>query len=165
MRFWDTSAVVPLLVKESGTSTATSVLEEDYEIVVWWGTRIECVSALARYARDHGVSSAELSRAHDRLAGLAKLWWEVSPSELLRSTAERIVRTHPLRAADALQLAAALVASDGQPSGLAFASFDTRQRDAARREGFPVLPDQMAGPRLVKEPHRRRKGKEYRVET
>jgi predicted nucleic acid-binding protein len=157
--------VVPLLAKEPGSSVATSLLEEDYEILVWWGTRIECVSALARYAREHGMSSAELTRAHDRLAGLAKRWWEVPPSEVLRSTAERVVRTHPLRAADALQVAAALVASDGQPSALPFASLDPRQRDAARREGFPVLPDQIPAPRLVKEPPRRRKRKGYRVET
>lgn len=157
MRFWDTSAVVPLLAKEIGTSTATSIVEEDHEIVVWWGTRIECVSALARYAREYGTSSAELARAHDRLAGLARRWWEVSPTEVLRNTAERILRTHPLRAADALQLAAAVVVSDGQPTSLPFVSFDLRQRDAARREGFPVLPDQMPGPRLVKEPRRRRK--------
>lgn len=165
MRFWDTSAVVPLLAKEAGTSMATSILEEDHEIVVWWGTRVECVSALARYARDQGMGSAELTRAHERLAGLANRWWEISPSELLRSTAERIVRTHPLRAADALQVAAALVASDGQPASLPFASFDVRQRDAARREGFPVLPEQMPGPRLVKEPRRRGKRKGYRVES
>jgi hypothetical protein len=151
--------VVPLLAKEAATATATSILEEDQEIVVWWGTRIECVSALARYARDHGVRSAELARAHDRLAGLGKHWWEVSPTEVLRNTAERIVRTHPLGATDALQLAAAVVVSDGQPTSLPFVSFDLRQRDAALREGFPVLPDQMPGPRLVKEPRRRRSNK------
>ncbi|HEX5436552.1 MAG TPA: type II toxin-antitoxin system VapC family toxin [Gemmatimonadaceae bacterium] len=151
MKFWDTSAVVPLLVNEAGTAAASHVLEDDPEIIVWWGTRVECVSALARYAREQGMSAAHLVPAHGRLAGLADRWSEILASELLRSTAERIVRTHPLRGADAMQLAAALIASGGEPGGLAFVSFDVRQRDAARREGFPVLPDDMPGPRLVPE--------------
>lgn len=156
MRFWDTSAVVPLLAAEASTAVASHAFEDDPEIVVWWGARVECVSALARYARDHGMGAAHLGRAHERLAALADHWSEITPSELLRNTAERIVRTHPLRAADALQLAAALVASDGQPGGLPFTSLDVRQRDAARREGFPVLPDITPGPRLVRERGRAR---------
>ena len=156
MRFWDTSALVPLLVVEAGTAVAGSVLEDDPEMIVWWGTRVECVSALARHAREPGMSSADLARVHERLAGLADRWSEIIATETLRNLAERIVRTHPLRAADALQLAAALVASDGQPHSIPFVSLDERQRDAARREGFSVLPDAIPGPRLVRERGRRR---------
>jgi predicted nucleic acid-binding protein len=162
VRFWDTSAIVPLLTREAGTSRATKAIEDDPEMIVWWGTRIECVSALARYAREHGMEVADLARASERLAVLADRWSEILPGEALRSTAERILRTHPLRAADAMQLAAALVASDDQPGTLPFISLDARQRDAARREGFPVFPETMPGPRLVRERVRQRGGRTTR---
>lgn len=158
MRFWDTSAIVPLLVREDGTSTASHAIAQDPDIVVWWCTRVECVSALSRYAREHRMSAADLARAYARLSGLADRWTEVLATDAVRAVAERIVRTHPLRAADALQLGAAVVASDGAPGALPFTSLDARQRDAAQREGFPIVPDALPGPgpRLVREPGRRR---------
>jgi len=57
----------------------------------------------------------------------------------VRSEAERVVETHPLRAADALQLGAALVAADGEPETLELVTLDRRLAEAAVREGFPVL--------------------------
>lgn len=48
------------------------------------------------------------------------------------------MRLHPLRAADALQLAAALVLSDFEPRTLPFVTLDDRLASAARREGFEV---------------------------
>jgi hypothetical protein len=80
----------------------------------------------------------------------------VCASEALRTLAERSVRTHPLRAAGAMQLGAALVASDGAAGALRFVSLDMRQREAAQREGFPVLPDTAPKPRPVRERRRRR---------
>ena len=65
---------------------------------------------------------------------------KVLPGERLREVAERMLRVHPLRAADALQLAAALVWSRDRPDGRVFVSCDERLRDAAGREGFTVLP-------------------------
>jgi hypothetical protein len=61
------------------------------------------------------------------------------PSESVRRTAERLLRTHPLRAADSLQLAAALIASDHDPRSLELVCMDERLKSAARREGFTVL--------------------------
>ena len=51
MRFWDTSAIVPLLVAEEMTSAALGALREDAQMYVWWGTGVECVSAIARLER------------------------------------------------------------------------------------------------------------------
>ncbi|HET7566244.1 MAG TPA: type II toxin-antitoxin system VapC family toxin [Gemmatimonadaceae bacterium] len=163
MKFWDTSAVVPLLVAEAGTRAMGQLLRDDPEMIVWWGTRVECASALARYDREQGFGAAHLVRAGARLAALATRWSEIVPTESLRSTAERLVRTHPLRAADALQLAAAWAASDGQPDQLAFVSLDVRQREAARREGFGVLPEAMPSPGMVRErPARRARSRSAR---
>lgn len=157
MKFWDTSAVVPVLVVEAGTRVVRSLLKDDPGIVVWWGTRVECVSALARQVRERGMRTADLTAAQKRLAGLTDRWSEIIPNEALRSSAERIVRIHPLPAADAVQLAAALIASDGQPATLPFVSLDVRLREAARREGFVVLPEVMPTPGAVPERARRRR--------
>lgn len=67
-------------------------------------------------------------------------WTEVEPSEAVREQAARVLRLHPLRAADSLQLAAAMVWCQGDPSHGEFVCLDHRLRDAARREGFVILP-------------------------
>lgn len=116
-------------------------------MVTWWGTRIECMSAIARYVREQRLSATEVATGRRRLMGLAEEWMEMQPDEALRASAERIVGVHSLRAADALQLAAALLACDGTPADVAFVCLDTRLREAALREGFWVVPD--AAPRAT----------------
>ena len=135
MRFWDTSAIVPLLVAEAATPGVREALRDDPEMVVWWGTGTECVSVLARAERA-GLQPAE---AFWRLDELAEAWHEVAASDMVRRTAARLLRVHPLRAADALQLAAATVAAEGDPRTLPFVTFDERLADAATREGFRML--------------------------
>jgi hypothetical protein len=48
VRFWDSSALVPLILREPRTDWAKRLLDEDGELVVWWGSAIECASAIAR---------------------------------------------------------------------------------------------------------------------
>ena len=62
----------------------------------------------------------------------------IRPSERVRQRALRLLRVHPLRAADALQLAAALVAASEEPADLELVSSDARLSAAARQEGFVV---------------------------
>ncbi len=138
MRFWDSSAVVPLLFGERTSDEMLKLLEEDRDQRVWWATEVECESALARTER--AGASSEISRASELLEDLGAKWSEIGPTGLLRETARRLVRVHPLRASDALQLAAALVLADGLPSSVEVVSLDDRLRDAALREGFVVLP-------------------------
>jgi predicted nucleic acid-binding protein len=114
-------------------------LREDEAIAVWWATQIECAAALARRERDGELDVELMSQALGRLDGLAANWHEIEPSAEVRRIARRLVRVHPLRAADALQLAAAVVASYEHPSSLPFVTLDRKLADAARREGFPVL--------------------------
>ena len=45
----------------------------------------------------------------------------------------------PLRAADALQLAAAFAAAERRPASLEIVTLDDRLANAARKEGFAVL--------------------------
>jgi len=141
VRFWDTSAVVPLCVFEPATPQARQIAEADPSLVVWWATRTECVSAVARRRRDGHLSAPAERRARRVLAVLAAAWSEVLPSEPLRLRSERLLAVHSLRAADAFQLAAALLWSRGDTARHALVSFDDRLREAARREGFEVVPE------------------------
>lgn len=138
MKFWDSSAILPLLVSESSTPTIQAILREDPELLVWWATEIECVSAIARLERDGDLSREQVGDALERLGEAVAGWAEVQPVEAVRRTARRLLRVHRLRAADALQLAAASVSSEGDPSTLELVTLDDRLRDAASREGFVV---------------------------
>ncbi len=107
---------------------------------MWWATRIECLSAFERRRRE-GVLFAEAAlNAKAVLASLASGWSEVLPSELIRRRAERLLATHALRAADALQLAAALIWAEEAPEALELISFDQNLREGGSKEGFIVLP-------------------------
>ncbi len=140
MKFWDASALVPLVLNEDGTGLVRAVRASDREFVVWWGTRVECFSALTRRLREGTLPERHFSGARERLRVIFARADEVSPSEDLRARAERLLRAYSLRAADALQLSAAVGWADSRPAGLEFVCFDQRLRDAAEREGFSVLP-------------------------
>jgi uncharacterized protein len=114
-------------------------LERDPVMLVWWGTPVECVSAIARRERDGALSLADATAAIGSLRALALAWHEILPSEAVRSTAQRILRVHPLRAADSLQLAAAVVGAERDPASLPLVSLDERLSEAATREGFPIV--------------------------
>ena len=116
------------------------LLEQDAGLVTWWGTPVECCSALMRLVREGTLPRHALSAAENRLQLLRQCWDEVLPGEVCRRVAERLLRVHPLRAADALQLAAALLASDHEPQRMEVVCLDERLSEAARIEGFTVLP-------------------------
>lgn len=139
MRFWDSSAIVPLLIQEANSAGLISLLARDEEMVVWWATRVECCSAVTRGIRSGRISASDAERAFPRLEPLQSLWNEMSPADEIRRQAKRLLRVHPLRAADALQLAAAIVWA-GRYEGREFVSLDARLNDAARLEGFAVVP-------------------------
>lgn len=139
MRYWDSSAIVPLLVDEALTDRILSLYKRDRTTVTWWGTRVECASALARVERSGDLEPADASEAFDRLEALADTWHEIEPGDAVRETAQRFLRVHDLRAADALQLAAAFWASEVHPPTLEVVTLDDRLALAAEREGFEVI--------------------------
>jgi predicted nucleic acid-binding protein len=136
MKFWDTSAIMPLLDHEPTREGLLAVLEDDPQIVAWWGTSIEIAAALARREREKLISAADFEAAMVATHLLADGWHEILPSDAVRRTAARILRAHPLRAADSLQLAAAPIAADHDPTTLELVCLDARLAIAARREGF-----------------------------
>ena len=140
MRFWDSSALVPLFVAQKATPTLVSLLAADANLVAWWGTSVECVSALARLEREGGLDAVGLRDAVRRLQEAGANWSEITPTASVRTLATGLLLRHPLRAADALQLAAALEASGRRNGGVALVCLDDRLRVAAIREGLDVLP-------------------------
>jgi len=140
VKFWDASAIVPLLLAQPATESVQPLLRVDGDMVVWWGTIIECASAIARLERDTTIAPPAARTALHALELLRSSWSEVAASEAVRGEAVRLLRVHPLRAADALQLAAALVWSAGKPTGLEVVTLDIRLAAALSREGFAVLP-------------------------
>jgi predicted nucleic acid-binding protein len=108
-------------------------------MIAWWGTPVECTSAIARREREGGMSPNEATDALERLRALAVSWQEVEPLARVRNVAQRLLRVHALRVADSLQLAAAIIGSENEPSSLPFVCLDDRLNVAAQREGFSVL--------------------------
>ncbi len=140
LRFWDANAVVPLTVNEDRSTDMRDLLTSDPDQVVWWGTRTECISALSRKEREGILTPLGEARARVPLFYLSQGWNEVLPSDRLRALAELFLGRHPLKAADALQLAAAFTWCGGRTQDREFVSLDRTLRSAAESEGFTVLP-------------------------
>lgn len=139
MIFWDSSALVSLFIDEPSSAARLQQFQEDPVTAVWWGTTIECESGMQRRLREGSLSPAGAGQARRVMAKLSSDWLEVPPSPELRQLALRLLRTHTLRAADALQLAAALTIVTGGLAELRFASADQRLNAAAEIENLTVL--------------------------
>jgi uncharacterized protein len=144
VRFWDTSAIMSLIAREPLSGDVLKLLREDGGIVVWWTTRVECVSAISRRAREGLLGPEGETLARVLLGDLSGGWTEVQPSARLRALAEQVLAAHPLRAADALQLASARIWCGDEPRGRPFVCLDERLRTAASRAGFAVFPAAIA---------------------
>jgi len=139
VRFWDASALVPLFVVERETARVARWADEDPDVIVWTLTRVELLSALARRRRAAAGAVRRVAEARRDVLSAWERWSEVTALEAVRQHAERLVEVHPLRAADALQIGAALVASARTPRPLKFVTLDERQATAAEVEGLEVL--------------------------
>lgn len=137
--FWDTSALVPLCCFQPQSAQARQIARTYSRQVVWWGTVIEAVSSLNRLAREGTLNAKESGQAFARLNYLRGRWNEVQPTEEVRDRAERLLRIHKLRAADSLQLAAALVWCGDRAPGRVLIGADGNLSEAARAEGFTVI--------------------------
>jgi predicted nucleic acid-binding protein len=136
--FWDSSALIPLILPEIRSAALTRAFNEDRHPVIWWVAPVECHSALARVVREKRVSRDDARRAVERLRTVRSRAHEIAPSDDIRARAIHLLGVHGLRAADALQLAAALAWCEGQPGGETLACTDRRLQEAARHEGFDL---------------------------
>ena len=139
MRYWDASAIVPLAIAEPSSQAVRGWLREDPSVITWAWTRVEIVSAVERRARQDKLSRQERRVCLARFDELALAWSEVVDLHSVRRRALPLLARHPLRAADAAQLGAALVASEDDPDRLVFVCLDEQLALAAEREGLRVL--------------------------
>ena len=136
--FWDTSALVPLCVQQQPSAAVRALLEQ-HEIAVWWATSVEMRSAFERLLRMGQLTQPEHVSAGIRLEKLRRGWRELQPTEALRAQAEAFLMSYPLKAADALQLAAAWTWCSGDVQRCTFISGDAQLLDAARQVGFQAV--------------------------
>lgn len=140
MRYWDASALVPLVIREPATDEVRDWLRQDPVVVTWAWTRVELASAVERRARLGELDRCQRRACLDRFADLARRWDEVADLHSVRARALGLLARHPLRAADAAQLGAALLVCEGDARALPFVCLDEQLASAADREGFRVLP-------------------------
>jgi len=138
LKYWDSSALAPLLLEEPHTEPMRQRLEGD-SVVTWVWTRVELVGAIERSLRDGRLSRLDRRNCLDRLAELVMGWNEVDDVSAVRARAVALLGRHSLRAADAAHLGAALWIAGDDPSTLQFVCLDRRLADAAEREGLRVL--------------------------
>lgn len=116
------------------------VLAQDSDIAIWWASRLEALSALVRLKREATLSEKQFSLARESLDERISECFIVDPSPPVLLRAERLLLAHRLRAADALQLAAALALFKERTAGNSFVCADAQLRVAAENEGFLVIP-------------------------
>ena len=139
MRFWDASAILPLIVKEPGSELALTWLREDRDLVVWGLTRLELASAIERRAREGLLRGPERSAALRRAQRIADDAHEIVDLAAVRARGVAVLARHALRAVDAAQLGAALLVADPDPASLTAVVLDRKLASAAEREGLRVL--------------------------
>jgi predicted nucleic acid-binding protein len=135
--FWDTSALVALLVPGQGTRLLYQTFRETAP-VIWWGTPVEARSAIERLSRSGALTAAAYRTASGQLDRFLATSLEVAPTDEVRDLAMVQLANYPLRAADALQLAAALHWCRARPKDRLFVSNDRALSTVARHAGFDV---------------------------
>ncbi len=138
LAFWDTSAIIPLCCQQLQSAKARQLLRKNPAMVVWWGTAVEAASAFNRLLRQGYFTAGNFKQAENALNHLVTYWHEVQPLDEIRSEANRLLKTHPLRAADALQLAAAMIWCRKHPKQHLFISANVSLLNAAHSEGFSI---------------------------
>jgi predicted nucleic acid-binding protein len=136
--FWDASALVPLCIRGATSRQAEAHIRR-FTPVVWWGSLVEVHSALCRLHRGGEITELEKQGAAGRLKMLSRAWKEILPEDQVRESATRLLDTHPLKAADSLQLAASLTWCEQRPAKRTFISGDHKLCEAAEAAGFLVL--------------------------
>lgn len=138
MNFWDSSAVLPLIVHQKSSPEIWGHRQSCTTIHVWTLTPIEVYSALSRLQRLGEISSSIAEQASIDLPDIFRTFEMIRDVDAVKARAVRVLRVHPLKAADALQLAAALAACGDHPPFHSFVTLDRNLAEAASKEGFKI---------------------------
>jgi len=138
----DTSVLVKRHVAETGRAWVRSITHPASGNTIFTAQigLVELYSALNRRVRERSISALRYSR----LISIINHTWSlqylmVALTTPVLDTAKQLLERRPLRAYDAVQLAAAIHAlrtSPAQSSSITFLSADTRLLAAAQAEGF-----------------------------
>jgi len=139
MNFWDSSAILPLLVRETSSEATRVYLDSQPEMTIWWATPVECLSALARKEREGKLDLSQMIAAQKNLSLIIENSVCIHATDRVRGHAQKLLRRYPLRAADSLQLAAASVLAGEETKNYGFICNDTRLTLAASKEGFEIV--------------------------
>jgi uncharacterized protein len=138
--YFDSSALVKLLVEETGSDLAAELWDGSDAAVASRLAYPEVRAALAAAARNHALSSHDLDAAEQ---AWDSYWAATRPVELTAAVeqhAGQLARSHALRGADAVHLASALAISDPD---LVVAVWDRRLHTGAQAAGLRVAPAQL----------------------
>lgn len=138
MNFWDSSAILPLLVDEKASGATRQYAESQPEVALWWATPVECMSALARKEREGRLELSQMITAEKNLDLIVRNSVTIAATDRVRLLARKLLRRYPLRAADSLQLAAACVLAGDATGDYGFVCNDERLTIAASKEGFAI---------------------------
>lgn len=138
MRYWDTSALLPLLLKQRCSENIREIIKEDKAISTSWISKVELSSAICRLEREGHISEIELDSLLRRVDMLIQSCCIVHPSEKLSDRAMRALRSHSIKSLDAIQLASALIVSKDVTNNFEFITLDKQLGNIARKEGFIV---------------------------
>ena len=138
MRFWDTSALIPLMIQEPRSEEIRSIARQDAQILTSAFTVVEVASALWRRRHNGELSISEHEAADRNFAALSTAWVEVPVTQDVIDASASVLTRHRLRAGDALQLGSARIAAG--EAALTFVTLDENLAQAAQSEGFPALP-------------------------
>ncbi len=141
MRFWDSSALVALFIEQENSKKVISLIDSEIQSVVWWISESECISAFARLEREGKINDKQFNMLIASMNDLLLSYAQVMPVLAVKQQVRRVLRTHPLRCADAYQLSAAILTSNNNPQTVEFVCLDDRLRTAASKEGFKILPE------------------------
>lgn len=115
MQYWDASALVSLCIDEDDSATLRRLVKAG--LVTRSLSAVEIASAIERRRRDGSLTQAEHAAARTGLRDLAAAWTEIAALGPVHDRALRLVATHALRAADAMQLARPWWPSRTVPAG------------------------------------------------
>lgn len=141
IRYFETSALVKLLVVEPDSDLVHGLFRESSARAVHEIAYVEMHSALSRKARTDAVDPAVVSDIRDRIDSLWGLLDRVRVAWRLLQEAARLTADHPLPAYDSLHLASVLrLSANTGEEPFEFVCFDTTLRRAAETEGIRLSP-------------------------
>lgn len=137
--YLDTSALVKKYVDEPFSDLVIDHCRMAEEIAT---SSVAYAETLATFYRKQRESAMTVSSLWQILDALRKDWSRfirVEVNDGLNGLIEQVIERHPLRGFDAVHLASALLIHDRLPNEVAFACFDLRMAEAARKEGLNVI--------------------------